>query len=93
MRESAVESEMVAHGDRTGWFSRKMAYIGRRGCADRYFFGFGHILIVETKRPGGTLDPHQVRERKRLAAAGVTVHVVDTIEDGTALLDRFRLMP
>ena len=36
--------------------------------------------MVEIKKPGGTLDPHQAREIKRLRDAGIRVEVIDSIE-------------
>ncbi len=64
-----------------------MSYRGRRGCRDVDFYGFGHVVMCEFKKEsGGELSANQVRERKRLRKAGVTVHVIDTVEDGIALL-------
>ncbi len=93
MRESGIETTVCEHAEDTGWIARKMAYAGRRGCRDRDFYGFGHVVMVEFKRNGRQLDLHQERERARLKAAGVTVHVVDDIDRGIALLDFYRANP
>ena len=90
MREAVIGDALIKHGDDTGWFSRKMTYAGRRGCRDRDFYGFGHIVMMEIKRPGGKLCPHQERERARMQAAGLKTHIIDDIERGKALLDRLR---
>lgn len=92
MLEKVVVDALVKHAEATGWIARKMAYRGRRGCRDLDFYGYGRIVMVEGKRPdGGELSALQARERARLAKAGLTVHVIDTIADGIALLDRFRM--
>jgi len=88
VREQMIEDGLVKHGDKTGWFSRKMTYAGRRGCRDRDFYGHGQVVMMEIKRPGGKLCPHQSRERDRMSAAGLKVHVIDDLDRGIALLDR-----
>lgn len=89
-RESTVEDEVVAWAENNGWMSRFMSYRGRRGCPDNWFFGFGHIVIIEFKKAeGGELSANQIRERKRLADQGITIYVIDTFEDGVALLQGF----
>ena len=62
-------------------------YRGRRGCRDYDFYREGRIVMMEFKKPaGGELSGNQVRERQRLAEAGITIHVVDAICDGINLL-------
>jgi hypothetical protein len=90
MRESTIENAVIEHGEATGWFTRKITYAGRHGCRDRDFYGFGQIVMIEFKRPGSVPRPHQERERKRMAQAGLKVHVIDDIERGKALLDSMR---
>lgn len=85
--ESTVEDTVIAWAENNGWLARFMSYRGRRGCRDVDFYGFGHVVMVEFKKErGGELSAGQVRERKRLADAGITVHVIDTAEEGIALL-------
>lgn len=70
--ESNVETEVVAWAENHGWLVRKMQYVGRRGCPDRFFFGFGHIVMIEFKRRSDvSLDSHQIREHRRLRKAGL----------------------
>lgn len=92
-RELALEQDCVDYAEAQGFVSRKMVYAGRRGCRDRDFYGFGHILPVEFKRKGKPLDAHQDKERRRLAEAGVKVHVVDDYEAFVALVDKARANP
>ena len=84
--EADVEDAVTEWAENSGWLSRKMSYVGRRGCRDRDFYGFGHVVMIEFKRPDGTLSGNQKRERRRMEAAGLTVHVIERAEDGIALL-------
>jgi hypothetical protein len=85
MRESEIEQKVCEHAERAGWLVRKVVYAGRRGAPDRWIFKDGRLVLVEFKRPGRLLDAHQQREHERLAKAGFTVHVVDSVETGCAL--------
>lgn len=92
-RELAVENAVIEWAEANGFETRKMTYAGRHGCRDRDFYGYGHKLLVEFKRRDGKPRPHQDRERGRLANVGVTVHVIDNVDDGIALLERARANP
>ena len=48
--ESFEEGKAVVWAENNGWIVRKMQYIGRRGCPDRFFFGYGQIIMIEFKR-------------------------------------------
>ena len=86
-RESTVEDSVVAWAENHGWIARPMSYRGRRGCRDYDFYRAGRIVMMEFKKPtGGELSGNQVRERQRLAEAGITIHVVNTVCDGINLL-------
>lgn len=96
MREHVVEADLCSWAEANGWIVRKMAYRGRKGCRDCDFYGFGHTVKMEMKRPGrgeGGLDPLQVRERNRLAQAGVRIWVIDDVEAGIAVLKRYAAAP
>ena len=88
MIEANVEGEVTKWAEANGFLSRKMKYIGRHGCRDRDFYGHGHVVLIEFKRPGKTAAAHQERERRRLAEVGVTIHVIDDIDAGIAVLKR-----
>lgn len=70
-----------------------MTYAGRHGCRDRDFYGYGHTIKVEFKRSLGKTRPHQERERKRLKAVGVTIFVIDDVQEGIDLLERAKANP
>lgn len=86
--ETSVEDDVVTFAERRGWLVRKMAYVGRRACPDRWFFKGGRLVIIEFKRPGiTTADPLQVREHRRYAAAGFEVHVINSRDAACQILE------
>ena len=87
--ESDEESVAVAWAENHGWIVRKMQYRGRRGCADRFFFGYGQIIMIEFKRlEDGSVSENQSKEHKRLAEVGCPVVVFYTSESAIAFLKR-----
>lgn len=86
MREHEIETKVSEYAETRGYLPRKMQYIGRRGCADHFYFGpAGHLVIIEFKKPKGVPESHQIREADRLRNKGFTVHFIDDIEAGKAL--------
>lgn len=88
MRELAIEQPAIALAESTGWYVKKMQYVGVRGCPDRHFYKRGRLLIVEFKKPGGVLDGHQVKRHRELREAGWKVHVIDNYEVFVRLLQQ-----
>lgn len=84
--ESDVEDDVCEWAENHGWLVRKMKFIGRRGCPDRFFFGFGYIVMVEFKRVNGPISENQRQEHRRMRDAGLEVHVIEHAEDGIAIL-------
>ncbi len=82
-----VQNPVTDYARSKGWKARRMAYIGRHGCPDSWFFKRGRLIIVEFKDFGEPLKLHQEREVKRLRDAGMSVHVIDNLDDGCALFD------
>lgn len=86
MKESAVEEHLVNCVKMARGEIRKAQWVGRKGAPDRFVMLPGRTPFwVETKRPGGKPEPHQVREHERMRELGCTVLVLDTIEDVDAL--------
>lgn len=85
-REANEETESVIWAENNGWEVRKMKYIGRRGCADRMFFGYGVIVPIEFKRNGKDPDIFQEKDHKKLEKVGVKVHVCRSLADVQAVL-------
>ena len=81
MLEANVEEKAIRRAKARGFLYRKVQWIGRRGAPDRLFSRADTgPFFCEFKKPGGKLDPHQVREIGRLRSAGIRVEVIDTIE-------------
>ena len=88
--EASVEDDVVAWAENRGWLVRKMQYVGRRGCPDRFFLRGGNLVIVEFKRPGrNKADPLQVREHRRYAEAGWKVHVINDRDEAKRILSAY----
>jgi len=87
MRESNVEGPVVFRAERAGFYVRKVYWVGRAGAPDRLFArkDRGQVYI-EFKRPGGAPDSHQVREHKKMRAAGIEVHICDNVQDALRIL-------
>ena len=84
--EQELENHCVKLAEKLGWVSRKMSYIGRRGCRDRDFYRGGKVLMVEFKAPGERPKRDQVQEHAVLAGVGITIHVIDNEEDFMRLI-------
>lgn len=78
MRESTVEKHLLKQMKRLGIEVRKVKWIGRAHAPDRLVMFDGGIW-VELKAPGKRPRPGQVREHMRMRAAGLKVHVLDTL--------------
>lgn len=87
-REAYIEKESCKYAKSLGWRPRKMAFVGRRGCPDRWFKrAEGQLVIIEFKDPNGKLSVAQKREIAWLREAGFNVHVVDSIQQAREIFD------
>lgn len=82
-----VQNPVMKYGRSNGWLVHRMAFIGRRGCPDAWFFKRGTLLIVEFKAPGKKATPQQIKRHDELRAQGMRVFVIDSAEAGRKLLD------
>lgn len=96
-KEIVLEEDGVEAAENAGWLVRKMQFIGRRGCPDRFFWKrrpkpcphcgtAGDLHMIEFKRKGKGPDGKQQREHDKLRGQGWPVHVIDTWEDFCKLL-------
>lgn len=76
--EGRIEKALCDRIKALGGEVRKVQWIGRRGAPDRLVLLPGRHVFVELKRPNGSLEGHQVRERDRLRKAGFEVLVIDS---------------
>lgn len=78
--EDQDEQYLIAEVKRTGGWTRKVKWAGRRGAPDRLCgWPNGRHAYPELKHPdqGWGLQPHQEREHKRMRAAGMDVRVLE----------------
>lgn len=84
-RERDVEGYFVEQVEKAGGITRKLRWLCRRGAPDRWAGFPKRSALVELKRPGRPLDPHQAREIGKLRAKGIDVFVIDSFD----AVDRF----
>lgn len=90
MAEHIVENYLRERVKETGGVIRKVTFPGHRGAPDRlcgWEMTRRHSWI-ETKRPKGKAEAHQLREHERLRAIGFEVDVIDTKEKVDAFIAR-----
>lgn len=85
-----VQDPVVEYARETGWLARKIRYDNRNGSPDYWFMRGGVVVIMEFKDIDGETSMIQDREIAKLKRAGMNVFVVDSYENGCAILDRFR---
>lgn len=87
MREAGIENGAVIRAERAGYFTRKVRWPGRKHAPDRVFAREDRGTVwIEFKAPGEEARPGQLREHKRMRAAGMEVHVCDNLEDALRIL-------
>lgn len=87
-REGDIEAKIIRAGKQRGWRQRKMMFVGRRGCPDRWFMRKpGQLVILEIKDPDGVKAVAQKREVKWLTDNGFNAHFVDSVEAAIQIFD------
>lgn len=87
MLEKSVEEHLTDRVEELGGMCEKFVSPGRRGPPDRLItwplelqsWFTPAMELVELKRPGETLDEHQVRDHAKRIRRGVMVTVLDSI--------------
>ena len=83
-----IEGDACKYAVSLGWRQRKMQFVGRRGCPDRWFTrAQAQLVIIEFKDPEGVLSYAQKKEVKWLLENGFNVHVVDSLAQARAIFD------
>lgn len=86
MKESQIEASVTDYARSVGWLAFKWVSPAQRGVPDRIYFRNGEICIIEFKAPGKVASAYQLSIHRRLLNAGFTVHVIDDVAKGVALL-------
>jgi hypothetical protein len=86
-KEIAIENPVVVRAERAGYFVRKAGWVGRRSAPDRVFARKDRGTVwIEFKRPGEMPTKLQAEEHAKMRAAGMEVHVCDSIDDAMRIL-------
>jgi hypothetical protein len=85
--EYRIEREAVRRAEAAGFYVRKVTWQGRVGAPDRLFSRADRPgVFIEFKAPDETAEPHQAREHEKMRAAGLEVHVCDSVADALHIL-------
>ena len=88
--ERDIEATVCRYATARGWYVRKFSSPNHRSVPDRVFIApSGKVLWIEFKRPGGKLTEAQTREAEKLRAVKQTCLMIDTVQDGKAMVDWF----
>ena len=81
LREKDIERQLAGAVVKAKGLALKFVSPGWDGAPDRIvLLPGGHIAFVETKAPGKTLRPLQVRRKRQLESLGFSVYVLDDPE-------------
>lgn len=82
--ESKIEARWNKIAKLHRWTPYKFTSPQRRGVPDRFYCRDGEVFFIEFKRLGLPLSPTQVLEHEKLKNAGMTVLIIDVIDDQLA---------
>jgi hypothetical protein len=85
--EKVIEEKVCDYAKSQGWLVYKFTSPARHAVPDRLLLRNGRVIFIEFKRGGEKPSPPQEREHKRLRDAGITVYVIDNVEDGKRMID------
>jgi len=86
-RESKIEKAGSDYAERRGWFEFKIMAASKNGIPDRFYARRGRCVFVEWKREKKEPSSRQLRRHREMRAAGLEVHVIDTIEGAYELFE------
>lgn len=88
MRETAVERYLRSRVEKLGGWCVKLVPASHSGLPDRIvFLPDGRTLLVETKRPGGSVRPVQTEVFGRLARINHPVAVLSSMDEVDQWID------
>ena len=89
MLEKDIERKVCEYAKLNNVDHYKFASPNRAAVPDRMFISTsGRIWFCEFKREGQKPTPAQEREHLRMRSRGVTVYVIDNVDDGKAMIDK-----
>jgi hypothetical protein len=88
MLEREIEKKVCDYAKSVGFEVYKFSSPNRVGVPDRLFVApHQRAFWIEFKREGGKPTPVQMRECRKLRDCGFDVYLVDSVEDGKAVVD------
>ena len=86
--EAKIEAYLNTLVKRSNGHSRKLSYIGRRGCPDRLIMLNNGVYFVEVKAAKGVVSVHQEREMELLKSFGAEVLLLNSKAAVKKFIDR-----
>ena len=87
MRESLIEKKVSDYATEQGWLVYKFSSPGSRAVPNKIYMKAGKVFFIEFKSPGKKPTKLQLKTHERIKAQGISVFVIDDIEEGKALVD------
>lgn len=85
--EANIENTVVRRAEQQGFYVRKVKWIGRRAAPDRIFSRADRGPVwIEFKAPDEKPDYLQMQEHADMRAAGMEVHVCDSVDQAMQVL-------
>lgn len=88
--EGTIENYLRQLCQNNGILYYKFTSPGHAGVPDRIVIGYGKVIFVELKRPGGKPRALQEHVFQQMRQAGATVIVIDTKEKAAAFVAALR---
>lgn len=87
MTESAIERRVCQYAQSKGALAFKWVSPGTPGVCDRIFIYTNRVWFIEFKRAGLKPTPLQAKHHRDLTAMGMSVYVVDSVQQGQEVID------
>lgn len=87
MLESVIEKRVCQYATQSGILSYKFTSPSNRAVCDRIFIRKGAVFFIEFKAKGKKPTALQSRHHEQLRSYGISVYVVDSVEQGKKVID------
>lgn len=90
LREREIEKKVRDYARALGFYCRKFVSPSHRGVPDHIFISPDSVVfMIEFKAPGKTPTLLQELEHQTIRRYKIAVYVVDSVEEGKAIVDRY----
>lgn len=86
MLEKQIEKLVCDYARARGVYVRKFTSPAHLGVPDRLFIYAGRVFFIEFKAKGKKATPAQERELAAIRSAGADAFVVDSVDEGKAII-------